>query len=772
MKPIIIIQNGKACIHRGVLLKKSNRYFLKRLGATFFHLIKVSNIKISLNTKEKPISFLFPAYVQDDFDKCVFRESEKKDSYLQINENEPGLENNEEKAPRSYLVYPLFGGKKRIGQITFRDKLDSRYFTLNDRKIVQVAAKVTGDFMSNLYYTDDSQLVMDLAAILPVIQRFFSSQKELVDYDTMVSEIIKLSRMINASIDIHHLLGSIMESSKMVLKTEGSSLMLLDEKKENLIFSVVSGEKDEALKKMTIPIGKGIAGEVALNRKAEIVNDVQSDSRHFKNVDEASHYVTRNLIATPLMVKNEMIGVLEAINTVGRMNFKKKDLQRFITFSEQAALAIHNRDLIESLKVSNRNLQKRISELSGLHKFSQQITRTFSVDNILQSYLDLLIEQFDPFTISILLYDEKKDKLIIRYAFGLPAEALHSEIQLDNNLSGEVFKSRKSFFTNDLRSTKYSRFFDANRYNNGNCIIYYLSLGDKPFGIVNLSKKDSVHSYQKSNLRLLITLSTQLSQAISNYSMVNEMLEKKAYEKELQITSHIQRAILPRTKVDNPLLDLAHYYQPAKTMGGDFYDFNINPEGTSHFSIADVSGKSLPAALFMALASSIVRTVFQTEKLPSLILKMANELIYQNSEGGMFVTMFLTSYDAPAKTLSYSSAGHNRQILLKNGSNEPVYLSAKGKPLGILPSSEGHVYEEKSIGMESGDILVLYTDGVVESINPQNEEYGMDRFLDILYQNRDVSVATITEKVYADVLEFCGTEPQFDDFTLMIIRIK
>lgn len=772
IKEILQSEKNKTYISSEFLKKQENRTFFKKITATFYKIRYVENVKITFFTKTKCLSFVYPFYQKDILDKTIFKLSKQLSEPLIINNGEPLSKEIPTKVERSYLIWPMKINNQSIGFVTFRNKLDSDYFDKADRTIIQLTVQAVENLLSNLWITEENELNIPAEKSLPFMQKYITAEKEIIHYEIIISEILKLSRMINSTIGLDQLLSSIMESSKMVLKTEGSSLMLLDDKKENLIFRVVSGEKDNDLKKITIPIGKGIAGEVALKKEAEVVNDVQNDPRHFKAVDSSSNFITRNLLATPLMVKNDIIGVLEAINTIGRLNFKKKDLQRFRTFSEQAALAIHNRDLIRSLQEANKNLQKRVSELSSLHKFSQQITRTLSTDEILKSYLNILKEQFDPYTISILIYDNDKKKLIIQYAHGLPKEVLNTEVNLENTLAGEVFQSRRSFFTNDLRSTKYTKYYDEKRYQNGNCILYYLDLNGKPFGIVNLSKKDSVHYYQKSDLRLLITITSQLVQAISNYSLVEEMIDKKAYEKELQITSDIQRAILPSNFIDNKKLQLSHYYQPAKIMGGDFFDYSVIEKGVSHFSIADVSGKSLPAALFMALASSIVRTVFQTEKSPSRILAIANDLIYRNSQSGMFVTMFLASYNPEVNMLSYSSAGHNQQILLKKESNEPELLNAHGKPLGILESSMITDYEEIQIPFFSGDLLILYTDGVIESINPEKEEYGIERFIKKILEFRDYDFRKIANLIYEDVKKFCGNEPQFDDFTLMIIKLK
>jgi sigma-B regulation protein RsbU (phosphoserine phosphatase) len=220
-----------------------------------------------------------------------------------------------------------------------------------------------------------------------------------------------------------------------------------------------------------------------------------------------------------------------------------------------------------------------------------------------------------------------------------------------------------------------------------------------------------------------------------------------------------------------PGVDLAAMSQPAKQVGGDFYDITVLNEGQFALTVADVSGKSLPAALFMASTSSIIRTLAQNIQSPKQLLEKANDLIYQSSEAGMFVTLFYIFLDLQQGEIRYSSAGHNQQILLKEN-GEVRYLQARGSPLGILPLDLHGNFASGTQAFERGDILVLYTDGVIEAINSEQEEFEEERFLSVVHKLRRQSAQEIIDGVFQAVNDFAGEEPQFDDFTMVVAKYE
>ncbi|WP_292522113.1 SpoIIE family protein phosphatase [Methanoculleus sp.] len=248
-------------------------------------------------------------------------------------------------------------------------------------------------------------------------------------------------------------------------------------------------------------------------------------------------------------------------------------------------------------------------------------------------------------------------------------------------------------------------------------------------------------------------------------SYLSELERKKA---ELRIAHDIQMSFLPERLPEVPGLNLAALSLPAKEVGGDFYDAITLPGNRTAFVIADVSGKGVPAALFMALSRTVLRANAQVPRSAREAVSEANVLIAEDAKSGMFVTLFYAVVDPEEKTLTYVNAGHNPPLLFRPGGGRPVPLKGTGIILGVMPEAE---YREETVSLESGDLLLLYTDGVTEAINPDEVQFGEERLIETVMGWRDLSPAEIIDRVRDAVTEFSGDEPQFDDMTLMVIRV-
>ena len=202
-------------------------------------------------------------------------------------------------------------------------------------------------------------------------------------------------------------------------------------------------------------------------------------------------------------------------------------------------------------------------------------------------------------------------------------------------------------------------------------------------------------------------------------------------------------------------------------MGGDFYDFI--PIGKDHWGlvIADVSGKGVPAALFMALSRTLIRASTLANADPAAAIGHANQLICEDSKTDMFVTLFYAILDSRAMTLDYVNAGHNPPLLLKGTSSDVVLLKAKGIALGLTDEVD---LQSVRVDLRPGDVLVLYTDGVTEAINDHEEEFGEQRLLSVIMENRALTADEIMRKILAAITAFAGDRPQHDDITLMVLH--
>ncbi|HET6446328.1 MAG TPA: PP2C family protein-serine/threonine phosphatase, partial [candidate division Zixibacteria bacterium] len=273
----------------------------------------------------------------------------------------------------------------------------------------------------------------------------------------------------------------------------------------------------------------------------------------------------------------------------------------------------------------------------------------------------------------------------------------------------------------------------------------------------------------------LQVLAAQIATALHQAEVQAQILAHQKTVQELDFAWQIQASFLPDTLPQIEEWQLAATLKPCKETSGDFYDVISLPNGRLGILIADVADKGMGAALFMALSRTLIRTfAFEYQSQPELVLRSTNQRILTDTHNYMFVTVFYGILDLSTGQLTYANAGHNPPYLFKTRSSdnseeivEPQRLRNTGIPLGILEEAS---WEAKSVGIDRGDTLIMYTDGVTEAQNLQDEFFGDQRLLEVSQDNIDASVMAIQDAIMVAVDRFSDEGAQCDDETLVIIK--
>jgi serine phosphatase RsbU (regulator of sigma subunit) len=244
--------------------------------------------------------------------------------------------------------------------------------------------------------------------------------------------------------------------------------------------------------------------------------------------------------------------------------------------------------------------------------------------------------------------------------------------------------------------------------------------------------------------------------------------EKERVEKELEIGRGIQQSFLPEKPPKVEGFEIAALNLPALEVGGDFYDFIPVSQDKWGLVIADVSGKGVPAALFMALSRTLIRANAVDNPTVSYAIVKANKMIAEQERANMFVTLFYGVLDVKKKSITYVNAGHNPPIVLSKKGGDIVMLAAKGIALGVMSDI---VLEEKEVSLREGDIAILFTDGVTEAINGKQEQFGQERLAKLIVESHTLSAEKIVKRIEREVSAFSEGQPQFDDLTLMAVKV-
>ncbi|MCQ2749341.1 MAG: SpoIIE family protein phosphatase [Clostridia bacterium] len=255
---------------------------------------------------------------------------------------------------------------------------------------------------------------------------------------------------------------------------------------------------------------------------------------------------------------------------------------------------------------------------------------------------------------------------------------------------------------------------------------------------------------------------------VDNYLQIENTKDK--INAELKTATNIQKDLLPRILPDFPgrcEFDVFASMTPAKEVGGDFYDFYFIDDDHFVFTVADVSGKGVPAALFMVIAKTILKNNLQLGMDFENAIEKSNYQLSEGNDEDMFVTAWLGVLEISSGKLAFMNCGHNPPVVLKQGEH-PTYLTDRSG--FVLAGMKTSKYKPHTITLEAGDKIFVYTDGVTEATNGEDELYGEDRLLKLLAENRDLSPEEAIKEVKGDIDLFVGDREQFDDITMLELR--
>jgi sigma-B regulation protein RsbU (phosphoserine phosphatase) len=266
-------------------------------------------------------------------------------------------------------------------------------------------------------------------------------------------------------------------------------------------------------------------------------------------------------------------------------------------------------------------------------------------------------------------------------------------------------------------------------------------------------------------------MANQAAIAIEKVRLHQEEVKRQRLEDELSVGRQIQLGLLPEACPEVEGWEFAALYQPARLVGGDFYDFFelAGDSGQLGLVIADVAGKGVPAALFMALSRSLIRTVSMSGAHPASTLQRANRMIFKDTRSKLFLTAFYATLDLTTGWLAYANAGHNRPVWVHAGTGEIQELKSRGTVMGIFEEIEP---DEHEINLAPGDVIVCYTDGVTEAVNEAEQLFGVERLHSVIAAHARGSAQELLEAIVQASTSFIGDMPQWDDFTLFVVKRK
>jgi len=455
--------------------------------------------------------------------------------------------------------------------------------------------------------------------------------------------------------------------------------------------------------------------------------------------------------------------------SVGMLQSAANELKEWTADEAQACrnLGLAVVDWLASLCRQEEDLRHRIQELATVYNVAGLLAGASDLQEILDKTAELVGTVMRVKASSIRLLDEATGLLTVKAVHNLSWEYLEKgPVSINSNvidqsaLKGEIV--RITDVANDPR-VQYPE--QARREGIMAGLVCGMIYRGKAVGVIRVYAGEpyAFSAYEES---LLQAVASQAAAAIVNARLMQETIAAERYTRQMEYAGNIQRRMVPQTPPSSERVEIGALYRPTYEVGGDFYDFIQLPKGNLGVGIADVSGKGVPAALQMASLRSALRVYAYFTYHVDKIMSEVNRHICRDMKVGEFITAFYGVLTPDGRRLTYCSAGHDPPMHLRNG--EIRYLETGGLVLGVDPAA---TFERGILELEPGDILLLYTDGVVEALNFEDERFGRARLAESLCRYADQPAKRIVQDINWDLRRFRGLADRLDDTTLVVLKI-
>lgn len=418
------------------------------------------------------------------------------------------------------------------------------------------------------------------------------------------------------------------------------------------------------------------------------------------------------------------------------------------------------------LQEENSRLKAAIEELAILNDIATAITSTQSLEKIVALIVQRCIKHLKVEQGVVMLLDEQDAEKPFQTMIRKQDSSVNIlPYRFDSQVTGWMLKNKSPLLINNLKNDSRFKFTDQTDLPVKTLLSVPMSLKGKMIGLLSLFNKKSESGFSNDDQRLLSIIAAQSAHVLEHARLLQKEQELHRMEEEYRMAKEIQLNILPKQIPSINGYDIFAINIPAREVGGDYYDFIKLPGDKIAFCLGDITGKGLPAAMLMANLQATLRGQALTQKNVSDNIKNSNILLFNSTAENRFATLFYGELDFVNHTITYCNAGHDAPISILQ--KKIIRLNEGGLLMGCFDFAE---YEQVSKRIESGELLLIYSDGITEAMNASNLEFGEEKLLDILKSNLNLSAKELTEMIIAEVKSHSSRVEQSDDITLMVIK--
>jgi sigma-B regulation protein RsbU (phosphoserine phosphatase) len=573
----------------------------------------------------------------------------------------------------------------------------------------------------------------------------------------LVITLFELGREITAVLNLDELLQRIPQLIARITKFQAFAVYLLDPRGEELSIAYAVGYPDEVVWTLRVKVGQGLVGTAVSEGQPILVNDVHVDPRYVEAVPGSNAE-----LVVPLRRKGRVIGALNLLSDT-KGQFTEIDEMLLRQFGAHVAVAIENARLFE-------HTREYTSTLETLSEIGREFGAILDLDELLTRIANLTRRLIDYRTFGILLVNERTGELEMKVAVRYGDKITVPRVKLGYGIVGYAALHKVPVNVPDVSlDPRYIKVVDDARSE----LVIPLMLQDRCVGVFDLESPE-LDAFAKSHVDILTLLASQAAVAIENARLYERIRSNEIrLEKEIRFAQRVQAALLP---VELPKrqkqIDVAARLEPARGLGGDFYDFLAPEPNSLVVAVGDVSGKGVPAALYSAFAGELVRSRtfrrrYAPERFtPSGVLMSSNTILYERQLEEYYCTLCYALFDVKRRIVTIANSG--LPYPLRCSSDQVNQIEIPGVPLGLFA---GSTYDEVTFDLLPGDVYVFCSDGVYDANDARGDEFGTERLLRVVNDVRLKPAREIVDAIFTAVQNFRGDTAPNDDMTAVAIRI-
>ncbi|HRK00552.1 MAG TPA: PP2C family protein-serine/threonine phosphatase [Ignavibacteria bacterium] len=565
-----------------------------------------------------------------------------------------------------------------------------------------------------------------------------------------LNSLIEFSQLISSKLDLNYILNNILLSvmGKMLIS---KAVVLLKTSDADFRY-IIKAVKGIDLKLLNTSIEAEFPKLSVFN-----FNDI-TDKSDFLNEHRFEYYFK-------IYFQNKYLGILCLGKKLNNTELFNNEIIFIETMLNISSSAVENTIKFEQVTELNSALNNKIRQLNSLFELGKEFNSSFiDKKKIIKLLNYTLLGNFGIKDYAILSRDSNNRFKIIKDSKNFELDKFNPDILFSGDNINQDFK--RSLI---IDKSSQEPFFEY-LFSKGFELYIPTIINNEIDSIICLGKKLSKNPYTAEDIEFLESIMNMSLISLHNYFLFQEYLSKQKIESELIVAREIQIALLPNKIPETKDYKISGLNMPALQIGGDYFDVIKLTEDKLVLVIADVSGKGTPASLLMASIQSAVHSYLKLYKEGEFnlakVTEKINELIYENTSSEKFITFFWGILDNKENTFEYINAGHNPPLLLKN--NEFRELTEGGFIIGILDVEMN--YEIGKVHLEKDDLIVLYTDGVTEALDINNEEYGETKLKEVIFSEKSKSPKEIINSIKDSLLEFSENMPQYDDITIIVLK--